>query len=100
MKNKALLFLFFFFLIRIGDLYAQLTVVNGSALNLTPAQLLQQWLVGQGVVITNATYNGSSSVITTDQVGSFETLGNAIPQLGVNSGVIMTSGRADIAVGP
>jgi len=100
MKNETFLFLFFLFLLRGGDMFAQLTVENGSALNMTPAQLLQQWLVGQGVVISNATYNGSSSVITTDQVGSFETIGNAILQLGLNSGVLMTSGKASIAVGP
>jgi uncharacterized protein (TIGR02145 family) len=82
------------------QLFAQLDVTNGSALGLTPAQLVQNNLVGQGVIISNVTYNGSSAVITSDQIGSFTTLGNAIPQLGLLSGVIMTSGKADIAIGP
>ena len=65
---KSVKFLFFLIvlLIWIGDGFAQLTVQNGSTLNMTPAQLLEQWLVGQGVVVTNATYNGSSGVITSD----------------------------------
>jgi hypothetical protein len=99
-KNIIFLFLFIFFLIRGGDLFAQLTVSNGSTLNVTPSQLLEKWLIGQGVVISNATYNGSSAIIVSNQIGSFNAVGNAATQLGLNSGVIMTSGKADIAVGP
>jgi hypothetical protein len=62
MKTKAFIFLFLSYLITCGDLHAQLTVVNGSGLNMTPEQLLEQWLIGQGVVVSNATYNGSSAV--------------------------------------
>ena len=100
MKTKALIFLAFFCVIRWGNSYAQLAVDNGTTLNMTPDQLLQQFLVGQGVVISNATYNGSTGIIADDQIGSFESSGNAIMQLGLNSGLIMTSGKASIAIGP
>ncbi len=78
----------------------QLTVANGSTLGMTPAQLVQNWLVGSGVVISNVKYNGSTAVLTSDQVGSFNATGPAFSQLGLDAGLIMTNGMASIAVGP
>jgi uncharacterized protein (TIGR02145 family) len=69
-------------------------------MGMTPQQLVQNWLVGQGVVVSNCTFNGSPGVITSDQVGTFLATGGAITQLGLESGVLMTSGAAQIAVGP
>lgn len=83
-----------------GNLDAQLTVVQGAAMGLTPAQLVQNYLIGAGVTISNVTYNGSSSVITSDQVGTFATAGTATTQLGLAGGILMTSGKASIAIGP
>jgi uncharacterized protein (TIGR02145 family) len=79
---------------------AQLTVTEGAAMNLTPQQLVQQWLVGQGITVTNATYNGSSALITSTQIGTFIAAGPAQAQLGIADGVLMTSGKASIAIGP
>ena len=79
---------------------AQLAVVNGSNLGMTPAQLVQNWLVGPGVIISNVTYNGSSNPITSDQIGSFTTTGNAFTQLGLDAGLILTNGQANLAIGP
>ncbi|MEI6681522.1 MAG: choice-of-anchor L domain-containing protein [Bacteroidota bacterium] len=81
-------------------LRAQLTVANGSTMGMTPSQLVQNWLVGSGVVISNVTYNGSSAIITSDQVGSFNASGPAFTQLGLDAGLIMTNGMASIAIGP
>ena len=81
-------------------LHAQLTVVQGSAMNLTPQQLIQNYLVGAGITISNVTFNGTSTTITSNQVGTFQTAGIATSQLGLTGGILMTSGKADIAIGP
>lgn len=79
---------------------AQLTVVEGSAMNMTPEQLIQNYLIGEGVTISNATYNGSSAIISSNQVGTFEAGFAAGLQLGLSGGILMTSGKASIAIGP
>ena len=92
--------LFFFLLFLCNEANAQLTVTEGSAMNMTPEQLIQNYLVGQGVTISNATYNGSSALITSTQVGTFATTGVARTQLGLKGGILMTTGKASIAIGP
>ncbi len=79
---------------------AQLTVVQGAALTMTPLQLVQQVLVGNGVTISNATFNGSAATISSNQVGSFTAAGAAITQLGFTGGIILASGTAVTAIGP
>ncbi len=79
---------------------AQLSVVQGAAMNMTPQQLVQNYLVGAGITVSNVTFNGSPNVITSDQVGKFATAGVAKTQLGLAGGILMTSGKASIAVGP
>jgi hypothetical protein len=79
---------------------AQLTVVEGSAMNMTPEQLVQNYLVGAGITVTNVTYNGSSGLITSNQIGTFETDSIATQQLDLTGGILMTSGKASIAIGP
>jgi len=69
-------------------------------LGLTPAQLIQTYLVGPGITVTNAKFNGSSSIITSVELGSFVASGNAMTQMGLDSGLIMTCGQADSAIGP
>ncbi len=81
-------------------LRAQLTVVDGSDLNMTPEQLVQNYLVGPGITISNVTYNGSSAVISSNQIGTFQTAGSATTELGLTGGILMTSGKASIAIGP
>jgi len=79
---------------------AQLTVNQGAAIALTPLQLVQQVLVGTGVTVSNATFNGSSAVISSNMIGSFTTAGGATSQLGFTGGIILSSGNAGDAVGP
>ena len=67
---------------------------------MTPAQFVQNWLLGVGVTITNATYNGSSAIINSNQPGLFIATGNALTQMGLDSGMILTSGKASLAIGP
>ena len=79
---------------------AQLTVVEGSAMAMTPEQLVANWLIGEGVAISNVTYNGSSLPISSNQIGTFVAEGPALGQLGIASGILMTSGQASLAIGP
>jgi uncharacterized protein (TIGR02145 family) len=80
--------------------FAQLTVTPCSALGQTPLQFIQNQLVGQGVTISNATFNGSSAVITSNQLGSFTTTSVAYDELGLSGGILLTSGLATNAIGP
>ncbi|MBE0646549.1 MAG: choice-of-anchor L domain-containing protein [Bacteroidales bacterium] len=83
-----------------AELRAQLTVVEGSAMNMTPEQLIQNYLIGEGITIFNATFNGSLGMISSTQIGTFATAGGANIQLGLPGGILMTSGKASLAIGP
>ena len=64
----------------------QLSVTPGSQLGLTPLQLVQIWLAGQGTTVSNATLNGSSAIISSNMIGTFIATGVAQTQLGIDSG--------------
>lgn len=83
-----------------SHLYAQLTVVQGSEMNMTPYELVQNHLIGAGITISNVTYNGATTLITSNQVGTFTTAGTATTELNLEAGVLMTSGKASNAIGP
>lgn len=51
---------------------------------MSPGQLVQNVLLGPGVVVSNITYNGSPSAI-----GSFDASGT---NLGINQGIVLTTG--------
>ena len=85
--KKVILLLIVFLNIEIVN--AQL-VINQS---LTPTQLVQQVLVGNGVTISNITYTGDLTAI-----GKFSNGG--ITNLGLGSGVVLTSGKATNVIGP
>lgn len=76
--------------------YGQLVVDNTT---LTPEQLVQQILVGQGVTISNVQFNGSNpnAQIVQQQVGEFD---GANSNVGLNAGVILATGNASLAEGP
>jgi len=80
--------------------FAQLTVTPCSAIGQTPQQFIQSQLVGQGVTISNATFNGSSAIITSNQIGSFTATSVAYDELGLSGGILLTSGLATNAIGP
>ncbi|RAR48184.1 choice-of-anchor L domain-containing protein, partial [Flavobacterium lacus] len=95
MKKQLLLFILFFLPFFVN---AQLFVDNTT---LTPAQLVQNVLSGGGVTITNVTFNGTAANanMVRDQVGFFTT--DAQPtNLGLNSGLILSTGNAQAALGP
>lgn len=81
-------------------LSAQLSVIEGTGLGMTPAQLVQTVLVGGGVTVSNVSFNGSTGNIASTQLGSFTTAGSATTQLGFSSGIILASGMCSTAIGP
>ena len=82
MKNKILILLlsFSFFV----QLKAQIGVTN-TVPNNNPTFLINNFLVGSGVVISNISFTGSNQ-----QIGSFSS-GNSI---GMDSGIVISSGHA------
>ncbi len=81
-------------------LQAQLTVVQGTSLGMTPIQLVQNVLVGTGVTVSNGLFNGSAANISSNMIGSFNAAGAAATQLGFAQGIVITSGQASNAIGP
>lgn len=73
--------------------HAQLVVTNTQ----TPEQLVQQVLLGQGVIASNILLNGVPGNTINTQIASF-TATNA--DVGISDGVIMSSGAAEGAIGP
>lgn len=84
--KKILLPFAFLFCVTSG--FAQLTV-NGS---LTPQQLVQTILIGNGVSASNVTYNGAPVAI-----GSFN---GTASNIGISNGILLTTGNLTNAVGP
>ena len=83
-----------------GPLSAQLSIVQGASMGMTPEQLVREYLVGKGVVITNVMLNGSTDIISRSHIGYFNASGGAFDQLNMEGGIIMTTGRADYVIGP
>ena len=73
-------------------------IVNNSTF--TPAQLVQNVLLGGGVTVSNITFNGSAAAANTiqDKVGRFSN-GNTT-NIGLTNGIILATGNAQVAVGP
>ncbi|HEX9980421.1 MAG TPA: choice-of-anchor L domain-containing protein, partial [Flavobacterium sp.] len=76
--------------------HAQLTVTN----NQTPAQLVQNVLLGSGISVTNIKFNGVAvnASFVRDQVGFFNN--GASTNLGINQGVVMATGKVVIPLPP
>jgi len=80
---------------------SQLAVNTGSSIGMTPLEFVQTYLVGTGIAVSNATYNGSSEPLNSslrlpatsrDEIGSFINNGGAATQLGITGGVVLSSG--------
>ena len=72
---------------------AQIDLVNG----LTPEQLVQQYLLGPGVTVTNVTFNGGSGSLANEQIGAFYG-SNSV--LGLDSGLVLATGPISVVTGP
>ncbi len=74
---------------------AQIQVTNTQ----TPADLINNVLIGSGVTATNITVNGSAALATTVQPSAtyFNQNGTLFP---ITDGVLLSSGNGNVAVGP
>lgn len=70
------------------DSFSQLTTSTAQ----TPGQLVEDVLVGNGVAVSNITYNGDP-----DAIGSFNATNT---NLGLNSGIVLTTGTVLNSGGP
>ncbi len=110
MKNQSLFsFLLLWMLVCVFPLEtkSQLVVDPGSNIGMTPLEFVQTYLVGTGVAVSNAKYNGSTDPLNStnriplnsrDEIGSFTNTGNAATQLGINGGVLLSTGFVTKAV--
>lgn len=78
-----------------NNIHAQITVQNTQS----PASLVQNVLMGTGVVASNITYNGSAvnAQMPQGNVTFFNNNGSAFP---ITTGVLLTSGNGVAAIGP
>ena len=73
--------------------FGQLQVDNTQ----TPLELLQNVLLGEGVTVTNVTYNGVPGDVVDEQAGSFT---GALGSIGLESGIMLATGNVNVALGP
>lgn len=73
--------------------HAQLVTQN----DLAPEQLVSNILVGQGVSVSNVTYNGIAVTVPIDQVGSFT---GTSSNLGLDYGIVLSTGKVEGVEGP
>ncbi|HEY0091854.1 MAG TPA: choice-of-anchor L domain-containing protein, partial [Flavobacterium sp.] len=85
--KRLLLLLTFLSLSQVST--AQLTVTN----NQTPADLVQNVLLGAGITVSNIKFNGTpvNATLIRDQAGFFNN--GSTTNMGINSGVILASGQ-------
>lgn len=76
----------------VGTTQAQLTVQN----NLTPNELVNNILVGQGVTVSNVMFNGQPANTVNDQAGSFN---GATSNIGLASGLVLATGKVELVGG-
>ena len=69
-------------------------VVNSS---ITPINIVQNYLVGAGVTVSNITFNGMPGNSADPQIGSFNAMNT---NLGIDSGLVMCTGMTSNALGP
>lgn len=92
MTNSTKLLLSLFFLALNHSIQAQLNVISAGGTSFTPEELITNVFLGEGVTVTNITYAGNPT-----QVGYFN---GAVADIGLDRGIVMTTGQAADAAGP
>jgi gliding motility-associated-like protein len=95
LRRKLFTFCIFWlslFLISGNVLNAQLQIVPGNVTPYTPANLISNVFLGEGVEVTSIIHNGD-----TDAVGYFS---NGSSEIGMERGIIMSTGQAITAMEP
>jgi len=93
LKIKQILVLSFFLIT--GNLLCFSQITINSGVGMTPQQLVQNFLIGGGVTVSNVMFNNSSAAITvSNQIGSFTT---GLPtNLGFNTGLTISTGGIQV----
>lgn len=93
--KKITTILFLMLLCAVNSGYAQITVQNTQS----PSSLVQNILLGNGVIASNITYNGSAVNAQSVQgnISYFTSNGTTFP---ISSGVLLTTGNGVGAIGP
>ena len=71
----------------------QLTVDNSR----TPEELVRDVLVGQGVSVSNVTFNLGPGNVISDQIGAFD---GASSNIGLSAGIVLATGGIQVVTGP
>ncbi|MCX6279879.1 MAG: choice-of-anchor L domain-containing protein [Bacteroidetes bacterium] len=107
LQQYRLLLLTIFVVSLTSGIQSQVVVTEGTTIGLTPLQFVETYLVGSGVSVSNALYNGSDEPLNSinriplkyrDQIGSFTDPGGAQAQLGIGGGVILSTGYTSKAI--
>ena len=78
---------------------AQLLVTPADELGWSAEDLVRNIFLNSGVSVSNVKFNGSMDTIFCDNIGIFET-GTTPTNLGMESGIIIATGKVNVAVGP
>lgn len=76
----------------VGTAQAQLTVQN----TITPIDLVNNILVGQGVTVSNVTFNGQPANVVNEQMGAFDGTNSNI---GLSNGIVLATGKVELVGG-
>lgn len=83
-------------MMRVGVMSQNITV--SSAVGQQLESFLNAYLVGNGVTVSNAMFNGTVGTVVTDHIGTFSS--NGFAGLSMDAGVLMTTGCISVAQGP
>lgn len=64
---------------------------------LTPQELVETILAGQGVTVSNVTFNGQPGTVVNPQIGSFN---GTTSNLGLDQGIVLATGSIQVVEGP
>ncbi len=87
LTNHLRFFIISIFVFQVFSLKSQMEVTPGNVVPFTPVNLIENVFLDEGVEVLNVTYNGDPL-----SVGYFE---NASGEIGIDRGVVMTTGFAD-----
>ena len=63
----------------------------------SPSALVQNVLLGNGVAVSNVTFNGAPGNVLNDQIGDFD---GTASNIGLGQGVLICTGAVQVALGP
>ena len=96
---KSLLMAALLLLPMVSNAQIQVTPGNSLPTGWTADSLVSNVLLGEGVIVANVTFNGQPGALNCNNIGKFIT-GSTATNLGISSGIILSTGGVQGAVGP